>query len=130
MQHQKVTVKRSEEAEEGTRPGRVYRPNADIGESRDALWLSLDLPGVDEKTVQVGLHDGILTVEGRVSLEEYEDLAPVYTEYNVGNFERRFRISDRIDPKGIEARIENGVLHLLLTKAEEAKPRTIPVRAG
>jgi HSP20 family protein len=102
----------------------------DIGEGKDAVWMSVDLPGVDEKSVEVGLHDGVLTIEGNVSLADYEDLQPLYSEYNVGNFERRFRVSNRLDPNGIEARIENGVLYLLLPRAEEARPRTIEVRAG
>ena len=117
-------------AQEGTRPGRTYQPNVDIGESKDAVWMSVDLPGVDEKSVEVGLHDGVLTIEGNVSVADYEDLQPLYSEYNVGNFERSFRVSNRLDPKGIEARIENGVLHLLLPRAEDARPRSIAVRAG
>jgi len=124
-----VTVKQPA-AQEGTRPGRSYQPNVDIGERKDAVWMSVDLPGVDEKSVEVGLHDGVLTIEGHVSPADYEDLQPLYSEYNVGNFERSFRVSSRIDPKGIEARIENGVLHLLLPRAEAARPRTIAVRAG
>lgn len=130
MSEQDLTVKQASQVEEGTRPGRVYRPNVDIGESRDAVWLAVDVPGVDEKTLHVELDDGVLSIEGSVSVDEYRDLNPVYSEYNVGNFERRFRISDRIDPRRIEARIEHGVLHLVLPKAEEAKPRTIPIAAA
>lgn len=123
-------VKQSVSEAEGTRPGRSYRPNADIGEKDDGVWLAVDMPGVDQDSVEVELHDGVLTIEGRVALGEYADLNPVYSEYNVGNFERRFRVSNRVDPKGIQARIEHGVLHLFLPKPEEARPRTIAVKAG
>lgn len=121
-----LTVKRAG-SEEGTRPGRTYQPNVDIAESPEAVWISVDMPGVDEKSVQVGLEDGVLTIEGRVSLVEYADLEPVYTEYNVGNFERRFRISDRVDAEKIEARLDNGALALTLPKVAAARPRTIEI---
>jgi len=130
MASHEITVKKPAAVEEGTRPGRTYQPNVDIIEGREGVRLTVDLPGVDEKTVEMELNEGVLSIEGRVSLKEYEDLTPVYTEYNVGNFERRFRISSRIDPKGIQARIEHGVLHLQLPKAEEARPLTITVRAS
>jgi HSP20 family molecular chaperone IbpA len=123
-------VKQSVNETEGTRPGRTYRPNADIGEKPDGVWLAVDVPGVDQNSVEVELNDGVLTIEGRVALDAYEDLTPVYSEYNVGNFERRFRVSNRVEPKGIQARIEHGVLHLFLPKPEEARPRTIAVTAG
>ncbi len=125
-----LNVKKAVSAEESTRAGRVYQPNVDIGERPEGVWVAVDLPGVDEDTVEVGFDDGVLSIEGRVALQDYDDLRPVYSEYNVGNFERRFRVSSRIDPKGIEARIEHGVLNLFLPRAEEAKPRTIAVRAS
>ena len=123
-------VKKSVSEEESTHAGRVYQPNVDIGEKPDGVWMTVDVPGVDEETVEVGFDEGVLSIEGRVALEDYEDLRPVYSEYNVGNFERRFRLSSRIDPKGIEARIEHGVLHLFLPKADAAKPRIITVQAS
>jgi HSP20 family protein len=123
-------VKKPVSEEESTRVGRVYQPNVDIGEKPEGVWMAVDLPGVDEETVELGFEEGVLSIHGRVALEEYENLQPVYSEYNVGNFERRFRVSSRIDPKGIDARIENGVLNLFLPRAEEAKPRNIPVRAS
>ena len=126
----KDLVKQSVSETEATRPGRTFRPNADIGETREGVWLAVDLPGVEQDSVEVELDDGVLTIEGRVVLGDYADLRPLYSEYNVGNFERRFRVSQRIDPKGIQARIEHGVLHLLLPKPEDAKPRTIAVNAG
>lgn len=120
-------VKKSIDETEGTRPGRCYQPNADIGEKADGVWLTVDLPGVDQDSVEVELNEGVLNIEGRVAVGEYDDLRPVYSEYNVGNFERRFRVSNRLDPRGIRARIEHGVLHLFLPKPEEARPRTIAV---
>ena len=60
-------------------------------------------------------------------MDDYADLAPAYTEYNVGNFKRSFRLSTVIDAEHIEARMESGVLELQLPKAEEARPQSIPI---
>jgi HSP20 family protein len=129
MTEQELTVKGKQEVnrEESTRPGRTYQPDVDIYETRGALWLWADMPGVDEKQINVHLEDGVLTLEGTVSLEDYKDLSPTYTEYNVGNYLRRFSISSDIDTNAIKARVTNGVLELELPKSERAKPRRISV---
>ncbi|HUI27222.1 MAG TPA: Hsp20/alpha crystallin family protein [Candidatus Kryptonia bacterium] len=129
MTAQELSVRNKQEVtrEEPTRPGRTYMPDVDIYETGDRLWLWADMPGVDEQSVQVNLVNGVLTLSGQVSLKDYENLAPVYTEYNVGNYVRRFTLSDTIDPNRITARMTNGVLELELPKAERAKPRKIDV---
>ena len=129
MTPQELTVKSKQElsGEERTRPGRTYVPDIDVYETAGSLWLWADMPGVDQQSVEVNLADGVLSIEGRVSVSEYENLSPVYTEYNVGNFARRLSLSDDIDPQRITARMRNGVLELELPKAERAKPRRIPV---
>jgi len=129
MTPQEISVRPKQElkGEERTRPGRTYVPDIDICETADGLWLWADMPGVDEKTVTLKLDDGVLSIEGQVALEDYEKLSPLYTEYNVGNFARRFSISDDLDGDRIKARMTNGVLEVELPKAERAKPRRIPV---
>jgi HSP20 family protein len=132
MTDQELAVKNKQEVtrEEPTRAGRTYLPDVDIFENSEALWLWFDMPGVEDKDVSVLLEDGVLTIEGGVSIDEYKDLQPLYTEYNVGNYQRRFSISSNVDAERIEARITNGVLELRLPKAEHAKPRKIAVNAG
>ena len=115
---------------EPLRPGRTYLPNVDIRETEDAIWLWADVPGVDEKSLEVRLEEGKLHIEGRVAPQEYESLVPLYTEYNVGNFVRNFRIGDQIDGEGISAKLAHGVLQLKLPKASHTRPRRIPVAAA
>jgi len=119
--------KRSASPEEQTRPDRSYRPNVDILETADGLRLWADVPGVDETGVDVELVDDVLTIRGRVSTAGYEHLRPAYTEYSVGNYEARFRLSDTIDGARISAKLANGVLELTLPKLETAKPRRIQI---
>ena len=129
MTPQELSVRNKQElkGEEHTRAGRTYLPDVDICETQDSLWLWADMPGVDEGSIEVKLADGVLSIEGHVSLQDYEDLAPVYTEYNVGNYLRRFAVSSDIDADHIKASMANGVLKVELPKAESAKPRRIPV---
>ncbi|MBI4514559.1 MAG: Hsp20/alpha crystallin family protein [Deltaproteobacteria bacterium] len=131
MTEQELSVRTKKELakEEHTRAGRTFMPDVDIYETPDKLWLWADMPGVDEKSVDVSLADGVLAISGQVALQEYDNLNPVYTEYRVGNYQRRFTLSDRIDSTRITARITNGVLELELPKAEAAKPRKIAVAA-
>ncbi len=129
MTDQELSVRDKKEAtiEESTRPGRTYLPDVDIYETPDSLWLWAEMPGVDERSIGVNLEKGVLTIEGRVALKEYENLAPVYTEYRVGNYLRRFTLSSEIDTSRIAARIAHGVLELELPKSEQMKPRRITV---
>lgn len=115
---------------ERTRPGRTYVPEVDIHETQDSLRLWADMPGVDENSLEINVADNVLSIEGRVALQEYDSLNPVYTEYNIGNYARRFTLSNEIDAEHIKARMTNGVLELELPKAERAKPRRIAVSVG
>jgi len=123
-------VTKEESSEERTRPGRTYTPRVDITESESGLKLWADLPGVDEKSIEISLVDGVLSIEGHLDTGGFEGVTPAYTEYNVGNFARRFTLSDDIDSDAIEARCVNGVLELDLPKAARAQPRRIEVAAA
>jgi HSP20 family protein len=129
MTDQELAVKHKQElaGQEPTRPGHTYVPDVDICETADSLWLWADMPGVDESSVEIHLANGVLSIEGRVSVTEYENLVPVYTEYNIGNFLRRFTVSADIDSEQIKARMHDGVLGLELPKSARAKPKRITI---
>lgn len=116
-----------EKKEESTIPMRVFVPTADIYETKDALKVILEMPGVEKGNVNVHVEDGVLNVEGRLELTKYQGLQPLYTEYNIGHYARSFRLSNKIDQDKIGAELKEGVLSLTLPKVEEAKPRTIQV---
>ena len=131
MTQQELNVREKQEArDESTRAGRTYLPAVDIRETAEGLHLQADMPGVDEQSLNVHLDNGVLTIEGQVDVKQYENLQPVYTEYNVGNYVRRFTLSNDVDTDRITARMRNGVLDLDIPKAERAKPRKITVSAG
>lgn len=132
MTNQELTTHEKQEMKtaETTRPGRTYVPDVDIYETPDSLWLWADMPGVDESSLDVRVADNTLSIEGRVALQDYDNSSPVYTEYNIGNYARRFSLSNEIASERIKARMTNGVLELELPKAEHAKPRRIAVSAS
>lgn len=119
-----------DKGEEATTPTRAFMPTADIFETEDALTVVLEMPGVDRGHIDIGIDNGVLTVEGQIDFDKYEGLQPIYSEYNIGPFRRSFRISNRIDQGKISAEMRDGVIKLALPKAEEAKPRKIEVRSG
>jgi HSP20 family molecular chaperone IbpA len=135
MTTQEIQAKQKQplaEAEQKTRTGRFYVPSIDICEDDEALWLFADLPGVEQGNVKVEVNDNVLTIEGRVSLEEYESLSPIATEYNVGNYFRRFTLpsAHRYDREKVSARLSDGELEIKLPKTEAVKPRRVEVTAG
>jgi HSP20 family molecular chaperone IbpA len=105
-----------------------FLPTADIFETEDALHVVLEMPGVEKDNIDVSVREGVLSVEGRLDFSKYKDLHPLYTEYNVGNYSRSFRLSSAIDQDKIGAELRDGVLSLTLPKVEQAKPRTIQIR--
>ena len=113
--------------EELTAPVRIFVPTTDIYEDEQNLTVVLEMPGVDKEKVDVNLEDGVLTIEGRIDFSKYEAMQPLYTEYNIGNFRRSFRLSSSIDQVQIRADMGDGVLTLTLPKAEQARPRKIAV---
>ena len=113
--------------EEPTHGGTSYIPHTDIHEAEDRIVVSMDMPGVGKGDVDVELEKDVLTVIGRVDHSKYEGMTPAHIEYNVGNFMRRFTVSNAIDREGISASVENGVLSVVLPKAKEAAARRIEV---
>jgi HSP20 family molecular chaperone IbpA len=132
MPQQEIVSKEKQQVEgtEKTRAGRYFVPDVDICENDDALRLWADMPGVTEKDVELVLKDSVLTIVGTVDAGIYDQLAPVYTEYNVGNYYRQFTLNEQVDSSRIKARMRNGVIEVELPKREQAKPRKIEVQAA
>ena len=120
-------VKKSEFTEEKTVAGKYYIPLTDIIETEKSLVVTMDVPGVKKENINVKLEDNVLEVDGQIDHSHYNDLNPVYTEYNVGHFTRKFTVSNQVDTGNIDANLSDGVLTLTLPKAPEAQPRQIKV---
>ena len=117
-----------QEKGETTEVGRYFVPLTDIHESDDALFITMDMPGVRKENVNIHLEKDVLTVTGNIDFSNYGDLTPVYTEYSVGNFIRSFTLSRKINKDGISAKMADGVLTLYLPKMEEVASIKIEVQ--
>jgi len=116
-----------EKKQESTMPVRDFVPVTDIFETEQALTVVLEMPGVSKESVGVGVENDVITITGRIDSSKYEGLQPLYTEYNIGNYSRSFQISSKIEQEGIQAELKDGVMTLVLPKAEKAMPRRISV---
>jgi HSP20 family protein len=116
-----------EKSDETTWAAKTYEPAVDIWETADALALAADVPGVTRDKVELDLRDDTLTIRAEVGADAYEGLRPLYGEYNIGNFYRRFSLGEVIDREKISADLKDGVLTVTLPKREKAKPRKIVV---
>jgi HSP20 family protein len=122
--------KQKVERHEATRPGAFFQPAVDIFETPEELVLVADMPGVPPDAVHVGVEGDDLSIEGRVNPDAYQGLKPLYVEYGVGGFYRRFTLGEHIDRDAIKAQMKNGVLILKLPKAARARARRITVEAA
>ncbi len=118
------------EETERTRECRCFIPKADIYEVDENIFVVLDMPGINENAIDITLEKNILNVKGYAQIENRENYSLVLAEYEAGDFERSFSVSDTIDRENIQASYKNGVLRLVLPKAEEAKTRKITVKVG
>jgi HSP20 family molecular chaperone IbpA len=118
-----------ERAAERTRNVPLYQPVTEIYETKDALVLSLEMPGVESDAVSITLDKRVLTVTGHSVAKPPEGYALIHSEYRDGDYERSFTLSEAIDGDRIEAAMRDGVLRLVLPKAQPAPAKTISVKA-
>ena len=111
-----------------TRP--VLTPAADIYETREGLVLVAELPGIPPEGIDITLERRVLTIRGRGNAAPPSGYRQIYREYVDGDFERQFTLPEDIDRDRIEARHKDGVLHLVLPKAQTAKARKIELKTG
>jgi len=129
MEVQKEEITAPEDLER-TRECRCFAPRADIYEADDQIVVVVDVPGANESSVDVSLEKNILTINAYVAPAEFEGYTLTYAEYEVGDYQRSFKLSNEIDSDKIQATIKDGVLHLYLPKAAAVAARKIGVKAG
>lgn len=115
---------------ERTRDRKAFVPRTDIYENGDAITIVTDMPGVDENSLDITLEKGVLTINGYIEPELPEGYALTYAEYEIGDYQRSFKLSNEIDQEGIQATLKDGVLRLVLPKVGPAQARKIEIKAG
>lgn len=115
---------------ERTRNRKVYVPRVDIYETKESIVLLADMPGVDEGSVDITLEKNVLTITGKVEPVGFPEHNLVYAEYDTGDYQRAFTLPEEIDQNRIGATVKNGVLRVVLQKAEKSKARKIAIKAA
>jgi len=99
-------------------------PAVDIAEKDNAYEITAELPGIDEKNVEVQFSEGTLSIRGEKKDEKEEKKKDYYlSERRYGSFQRSFRVPDGVDADKIEAQFKNGVLTVTLPKTADAKKK-------
>jgi HSP20 family protein len=101
-------------------------PEVNIRETKDGYVLEADMPGVNKDGLDITLEDTTLTIIGRREKADV-DTEAIYRESPTADYRRVFELDPAIDPARIDAKLEHGVLTVLLPKSERAKPRKIAV---
>jgi len=108
----------------------VFLPPADIYETSNSIVVLAEMPGVAPDGVDISLERRVLTIRGRGAGHEHSGYQRVYNEYADGDYERVFTLSENINRDRIEAALKDGVLQLVLPKAEAAKARKIELKTS
>jgi HSP20 family protein len=107
--------------------GQFGWPHVDVRENDSQFKVCAELPGMEEKDVQVTFADGVVTLKGEKRLEEETAL---YSERWAGAFERQIVVGDAVDPDNVKATFKNGVLTVILAKKPEARRQVKRIEIG
>jgi HSP20 family protein len=109
----------------------AWAPALDISERKDAYLVTVELPGMKAEDLDITMEDGLLTIQGeRQFTSESSEQQFHRVERRYGAFRRAITLPAHVMAEGIEASFEDGVLQILVPKAEEATPMRIQVRSG
>ena len=98
----------------------IWAPAVNEKEDEKAYYVEVDLPGVKKEDINVEVKDNVLTISGeRKFKKEEKDKGYIRTESFFGKFERRFTLPSDADAEKIDAKVEDGVLHITIPKIEE-----------
>jgi HSP20 family protein len=110
---------------------RRWLPPMDLVETADHYVLRADLPGLSDGDVNVQLEDNLLTISGERKAEREDQQEGYYRlERGFGSFSRSLTLPDGVDPDGIQAHFDRGVLEIRVPKPEQKKPKTVQITLG
>src|SRR5947209_17871516 len=110
---------------------RRWIPAMDLVETTEEFVLRADLPGLSEQDVQIELEDNVLTVAGERKAEHEERKEGYYrVERAWGSFSRSLTLPDGVDPEGVSAQFDRGVLEVRIPKPAQRRPRKVAISVG
>ncbi len=118
---------KAEQKEQKSKSQLWRRPYYDVFESDDAFDVRVNLPGVERDAVDISINGDDLSIIATRSTEDTNNWRPLRQELPQGDFRLNLRLNVQIKEDKVKAHVENGVLDLILPKADELKPRKITV---
>ena len=117
--------------EEALMTSGAFVPPVDIYEDQQGIQLKLEVPGIEEKDLDIKVENNVLTVSGERKFEKEQKEENFHRiERRYGSFTRSFTLPNTVDTENITADFSNGVLNIHMAKREEAKPKQIKVGIG
>ena len=108
----------------------AFMPRFEVKETKEALVLKADLPGVKTDDLDVSVQANVLSISGKREQEATTNDEHVHmVERSFGSFTRSFTLPEAVDTKNLEAELKDGVLTVTLPKAPEAKPQRVQIKA-
>jgi len=104
-----------------------WTPALDLYQNNDNIVAVVELPGMRKEDIEISLQDGTLTISGERKEEGGQENGATRTERFTGKFRRSITLPTRVDPNKVTASYKDGILTVLLPKAEEAKPKQIQI---
>ena len=107
-----------------------WAPSMDVSETKDAVVVKAEVPGMDPKDIHIALQEQLLTIKGEKQMEKEEKEERYYRmERTYGAFTRSVRLPVAVDGSRVTAAFKNGLLTVTLPKTPAAKGTTIPIKA-
>jgi len=104
-----------------------WNPAVNVYQDKDQFTIVVELPGLKKEEIEISLHDDTLTIAGERKREDESSAQEFLTERLYGKFQRSLTLPTAVDAEKVKASYENGLLQVVLPKAEEAKPKQIEV---
>lgn len=105
-------------------------PVSRVDESEDAFVMTVELPGVGERDIELVLENHTLSITAENTVQRFNDHTLVLNEIPELRYRTAFDLPERVDTAGIRAAHKDGLLILTLPKREEVKPKRIAITAG
>jgi HSP20 family protein len=117
----------------GTRVADWLAPASDASSDEAAYRITMELPGVEEKDIDLSVHDGVVSIKGeKTATREEKGETWFFTERQYGSFSRSFRLPPDADGEKVEAHLKDGVLSVTIPKRDTAAPegRKVAIKRG
>jgi HSP20 family protein len=107
----------------------MLEPAIEVADTKDALVVKAQVPGVSKEQIQVNVSDNTLTIKGETKKEEKKEGKNYYRqEFRYGAFARTIALPTAVQADKIEAHLKDGVLQITIPKSEQAKAKEIPIQ--